>query len=172
MKVGTKQIQKVRANLDTIENDYINKMSYDTSYSESVNEAASRTAMEIGGYTGLNKNAVQKFVDDNNLDIEKVFQYVKKGKLKDRMNLVSAIAGKPSNPVQKKIIKMFGESINERLSNQDIKRMDGLHSYKKMDEALKLLIFIGRELIDEGWEKEEVTEYIQKKVLRRLYLQL
>ena len=75
--------------------------------SESVNEVASRTAMEIGGLTGINKDAIQKFVDDNNLDIEKVFQFVKKGKLSDRMDMVSAIAGKPNNPIQKKMIKMF-----------------------------------------------------------------
>ena len=80
---------------------------------ESVNEAASRTAMEIGGLTGMNKDAIQKFVDTNELDIEKVFQFVKKGKLSDRMDLVSAIAGKPDNPIQKKMIKMFGESVNE-----------------------------------------------------------
>ena len=86
---------------------------------ESVNESASRTAMEIGGYTGLNKNAVQKFVDDNNLDIEKLYQYVKKGKLPERMNLVSAIAGRPNNPVQKKMIKMFNESINEGYSTEE-----------------------------------------------------
>ena len=74
---------------------------------ESVNEVASRTAMEIGGLTGMNKDAIQKFVDTNELDIEKVFQFVKKGKLSDRMDLVSAIAGKPGNPIQKKMIKMF-----------------------------------------------------------------
>lgn len=78
---------------------------------ESVNEAASRTAMEIGGLTGLNKDAIQKFVDDNKLDIEKVYQFVKKGKLADRMKLVSAISGKPNNPVQKKMVKQFGEGI-------------------------------------------------------------
>ena len=74
---------------------------------ESVNEAASRTAMEIGGLTGMNKDAIQKFVDDNNLDIEKVYQYVKVGKLPERMALVSAIAGKPGNSVQVKLIKKF-----------------------------------------------------------------
>jgi hypothetical protein len=80
-------------------------------HQDNVNEAASRTAMEIGGLTGLNKDAIQKFVDDNKLDIEKVYQFVKKGKLADRMKLVSAIAGKPNNPVQKKMIKQFGEGI-------------------------------------------------------------
>ena len=78
-----------------------------------VNEAATRTAVEIGGLTGMNKDAIQKFVDDNNLDIEKVYQFVKKGKLADRIKLVSAIAGKPNNPVQKKMVKHFGESVEE-----------------------------------------------------------
>ena len=80
---------------------------------ESVNEVASRTAMEIGGLTGLNKDAIQKFVDTHNMDIEKVYQYVKKSKLTDRLNFVTAIVGTPGNSVQKKMIKMFGESVNE-----------------------------------------------------------
>jgi len=78
-----------------------------SSLGESINEAASRTAMEIGGLTGMNKDAIQKFVDDNNLDIETVYQYVKNGKLPERMALVSAIAGKPGNSVQVKLIKKF-----------------------------------------------------------------
>ena len=78
---------------------------------DDLDESTSRTAMEIGGLTGMNKDAIQKFVDDNNLDIEKVYQFVKKGKLADRMKLVSAIAGKPNNPVQKKMAKQFSESL-------------------------------------------------------------
>jgi hypothetical protein len=80
---------------------------------ESVNEVASRTAMEIGGLTGMNKDAIQKFVDEHNLDIEKVFQFVKKGKLPARMDFMTAVVGKPGNPIQKKIIKMLSESVNE-----------------------------------------------------------
>jgi hypothetical protein len=68
---------------------------------------ASRTAMEIGALTGTNKDFIQNFVDKNELDIEKVFQYVKKGKLKDRMDFVTAVAGKPNNPFQVKLIKQF-----------------------------------------------------------------
>jgi len=74
---------------------------------ESVNEIASRTAMEIGALTGTNKDFIQNFVDKNELDIEKVFQYVKKGKLKDRMDFVTAVVGKPNNPFQVKLIKQF-----------------------------------------------------------------
>ena len=101
------QIFKNKKDLETFRKSLLSKGYVE----ESVNEAASRTAMEIGGLTGMNKDTIQKFVDDNNLDIEKVYQFVKKGKLADRMKLVSAIAGKPNNPVQKKMVKQFGEDI-------------------------------------------------------------
>ena len=74
---------------------------------ESVTEGASRTAVEIAALTGTNKDFIQNFVDKNELDIEKVFQYVKKGKLKDRMDFVTAVAGNPNNPFQVKLIKQF-----------------------------------------------------------------
>ena len=84
-------------------------------FKESVylNEAASRTAVEIYGLTGLNPDAIQQFVDKNKLNIEKVYQFVKKGKLKDRMDFVVAVSGKPNNPFQRKLILMFSESVNE-----------------------------------------------------------
>ena len=97
------QIFKNKKDLETFRKSLLSKGYVE----ESVNEAASRTAMEIGGLTGMNKDAIQKFVDDNKLDIEKVYQYVKNGKLPERMALVSAIAGKPGNTVQSKLIKKF-----------------------------------------------------------------
>lgn len=75
-------------------------------------ESASRTAMEIGGLTGLNKDVVQKFVDTHNLDIEKVFQFVKKGNPADRMDFVAAVSS-PILFIRKKIIKKLQESVNE-----------------------------------------------------------
>jgi hypothetical protein len=108
-----KGLPKMKEQLRKIVREIMRERAISEMNEQSIEEVASRTAMEIGGLTGMNKDAIQKFVDDNNLDIEKVFQYVKKGKLKDRMDLVSAIAGKPNNPVQKKMIKMFGESTNE-----------------------------------------------------------
>ena len=80
--------------------------------SESINEA-SREAMGIAGFTGTRGVAVQKFIDDYNLNAKKLFNFVKKGKLKDRLDFVTAIAGKPGNKVQGKIVGMFGESVNE-----------------------------------------------------------
>ena len=83
---------------------------------ESVNESTSKEAMGIAGFTGTRGNAVQKFIDDYNLDARKLFNFVKKGKLKDRMEFVSAIAGKPGNKFQGKMVGMFGESVNENIT--------------------------------------------------------
>jgi len=90
---------------------------------ESVNESTSKEAMGIAGFTGTRGNAVQKFIDDYNLDARKLFNFVKKGKLKDRMEFVSAIAGKPGNKFQGKMVGMFGESVNEGNKISDDKLM-------------------------------------------------
>lgn len=78
-----------------------------------LSEAAGKEAMGIAAFTGTRGDAVQKFIDDNKLDAKKLFNYVKGGKLTDRLNFVTAIVGTPGNPVQKRMIKMFGESVNE-----------------------------------------------------------
>ena len=76
-----------------------------------VNEAASREAMGIAGFTGTRGSAVQKFIDDYNLNAKKLYKFVSKGKLSDRMDFVTAIAGNPGNKYQGKIVGMFGESV-------------------------------------------------------------
>ena len=68
---------------------------------------ASSTAREIASLTGLRANAVQNFVDENNLDIDRLLRFVKKGKLPERMDLMTAIVGNPGNKIQKQIIKDF-----------------------------------------------------------------
>ena len=73
----------------------------------SITEAAGIEAMGIAGFTGTRGDAVQKFIDDNNLDAKKLFAYIKGGKLKERMGFVSAIAGTPGNKVQKELIAKF-----------------------------------------------------------------
>ena len=92
---------------------------------------ASREAMGIAGFTGTRGSAVQKFIDDYNLNARKLFNFVKKGKLKDRMNFVTAIAGKPNNKFHKMIVKRFAESINEELSQAEIDKL------KKIEKELK-----------------------------------
>jgi hypothetical protein len=118
-------------------------------------ENASRTAMEIGGLTGLNKDAIQKFVDTHNMDIEKVYQYVKKSKLTDRLNFVTAVVGTPGNPVQKRMIKMFQESVNE---SQD-------HEVKMAQNSLDSIIKYATELKQKMGEMEkDIPAWIQSYI--------
>ena len=75
--------------------------------------------MGIAGFTGTRGVAVDDFIEKHNIDAKKLFNFVKKGSLKDRMSFVSAIAGRDGNPVQKKVIKMFSESVNEGPSTEE-----------------------------------------------------
>jgi hypothetical protein len=96
-----------------------------TTFNESVvTEGAGTEAMGIAAFTGTRGDAVQKFIDDNKLDAKKLFNYVKVGKLKERMDFVTALVGNPGNKIQKMIISKFGikESVNEAsydLGNQE-----------------------------------------------------
>jgi hypothetical protein len=80
---------------------------------ESVNEGVEPQIKKIAYYTGTRPEAVEDFVSKHGLNITKLLKFVEKGKLPERMAIVSALAGRPGNPVQKKIIKQFSESINE-----------------------------------------------------------
>jgi hypothetical protein len=79
-----------------------------------LNETASKEAMGIAGFTGTRGIAVQKFIDDFNLNAKKLFNFIAKGKLKDRMDFTTAISGRPGNKYQGNFVGMFGEStVNE-----------------------------------------------------------
>jgi len=91
---------------------------------ESVNEA-SKLAMGIAGFTGTRGSAVDAFIDSHKIDAKKLFNFVKKGNLKDRMAFVSAIAGRPDNKMFKMITKQFGESVNEdKVSNGTVSTLE------------------------------------------------
>lgn len=70
------------------------------------------------------------------------------------------------------MVPVNSRKVNERLSRQEIKMMDGLHSYKMMDDALKTLTLIAIELTEEGFEKDDVMEYMQQRITKRLHVQL
>jgi hypothetical protein len=80
---------------------------------ESVDEGVEPQIKKIAYYTGTRPEAVEDFVSKHALNITKLLKYVQKGGLPQRMELVSALAGKPNNPKQKKIIKTFQESKGE-----------------------------------------------------------
>lgn len=117
---------------------------------ESVNEA-SKLAMGIAGFTGTRGVAVDDFIDKHNIDAKKLFNFVKKGNLKDRMAFVSAIAGRPNNKMFKMITKQFGESVNEAKVKRPVNRWlelkndESMHPHKKMAMGLKELKYQLRE---------------------------
>ena len=86
--------------------------------SKYTNAGISKFAVAIASLTATRPDVVQKFVDTHNLNIEKLYQFLKKENSKSRfggfaMDFVTALSGKPGNPIQKKLIKMFQESVNE-----------------------------------------------------------
>jgi hypothetical protein len=77
------------------------------SLTKMVNESE---AEEIANLTGLRTQAVKKFIDDNNIDDRKLLAYLKiKGPktLSNRMDISTAIVGKPGNKFAQGIIKAF-----------------------------------------------------------------
>lgn len=101
-----------------------------TMKSKSVNEAAGKEAMGISALTATRGDAVQKFIDDNNLNAKKLFNYLAGAKLTDRMNFVTALVGNPGNKYQKMIITKFGlkESVNEEIAvGKMVKVVDNPH---------------------------------------------
>jgi hypothetical protein len=90
-----------------------------------LNETASKEAMGIAGFTGTRGIAVQKFIDDFNLNAKKLFNFIAKGKLKDRMDFTTAISGKPGNKYQGNFVGMFGESTVTEVTLQKGKTYGG-----------------------------------------------
>jgi hypothetical protein len=74
---------------------------------EHIHEDLSADANGIAGLTASRANAVKDFLEKNNINSNKLYLFLKKGNLKDRMDFVTALVGKPGNPIQKKVIKQF-----------------------------------------------------------------
>lgn len=72
-----------------------------------IHEDLSADANGIAGLTASRASAVKDFLEKNNINSNKLYLFLKKGNLKDRMDFVTALVGKPGNPIQKKVIKQF-----------------------------------------------------------------
>ena len=130
---------------------------------ESVNEGIGKEAMGIAGFTGTRGIAVQKFIDDFNLNAKKLFNFIAKGKLKDRMDFATAISGKSGNKYQGNFVGMFGEgTINE---DSETKRLEML--IKNLEETIKLLV---QQLKDNKSLPSNKKENIKKSIAVNLDL--
>ena len=128
---------------------------------------ASKLAMGIAGFTGTRGSAVDAFIDSHKIDAKKLFNFVKKGNLKDRMAFVSAIAGKPNNKMFKMITKQFSEStpqgynpmvedkseitkLVKKVNNSETKFYDVLSVMEKKYGKNKYRIWLEKSLKDFG----------------------
>ena len=94
---------------------------------------ASKEAMGIAGFTGTRGVAVDDFIKKHKIDARKLFNFVKKGNLRDRMDFVTAIAGKPNNKFFKMIVGRFAESVNED-KNKESKVIQVMYKYAKTEK--------------------------------------
>ena len=142
------QIFKNKKDLETFRNSLLKKGFVE----ESIEEGIEPQIKKIAHFTGTRPEAVEDFVSKHALNITKLLKYVEKGGLPQRMELVSALAGRPNNPVQKKIIKMFNESINEGYSTEEkrivMMAVRKLAKYRNvpLDYAINDLLGAGQEL--------------------------
>ena len=131
---------------------------------------ASRTAMEIGALTGLNKNVIQDFVDKNNLDIERLYKSMKNGSLSERMDFVTAVVGSPNNPNQKKIINAFGATTGTMAKGGYLVRFEDEGKYETqkfatLDKAKDFYNFISEQKMNYGPQKTQLISNEDGKVL-------
>jgi len=98
-----------------------------------VSESINSDAQGIARFSGTRADAVEKFINTHNLDSKKLFDYIRKGTLKDRMDFATALSGKPNNKFQKKIVTQFSESLTEA----DRTKMRKLKKLKHQKDKLK-----------------------------------
>lgn len=72
-----------------------------------MHEDLSADANGIAGLTASRASAVEDFLEKNNINSNKLYLFLKKGGLKDRLDFVTALVGKAGNPIQKKVISQF-----------------------------------------------------------------
>ena len=97
----------------------------------------SRLSMGIAGLTGTRGSAVEKFIKDYNLNDKELFKFLKKGKLKDRLDFATALSGRPGNKYQGDFVGAFGEGVEESVNEAS---MDWEKNFKwANDKELKVI---------------------------------
>jgi len=96
---------------------------------------------EIAHYTGTRESAIKDFIEKNNINAVELASYVRKGKLPDRLNVATAVSGRPGNKIQKLIIQNFGNS-NESVIKEAVRPISRIaneisNDWKKVNYAAK-----------------------------------
>ena len=145
---------------------------------ESVNETISHEAMGIASMTNTRKEAVQKFIDDNNLNAKEILNHVTKGKLPERIRFVQALVGTPNNSSFKWYVKNYtNESVNEGKkvfkvnpgigsSKYSISSHDGVKKHKDGSDFYDIEIFKNKVDLEKGIKKYSSNGFIQESLIK------
>ena len=141
-----------------------------------VNETISHEAMGIASMTNTRKEAVQKFIDDNNLNAKEILNHVTKGKLPERIRFVQALVGTPNNSSFKWYVKTYAnESVNEGKkafkinppigsSKYSISAYDGITKHKDCSPFWNILIFKNKADLERRANYFRSEKYIEEAV--------
>ena len=141
-----------------------------------VNETISHEAMGIASMTNTRKEAVQKFIDDNNLNAKEILNHVTKGKLPERIRFVQALVGTPNNSSFKWYVKTYAnESVNEGKkafkinppigsSKYSISAYDGITKHKDGSPFYNILIFKNKADLERRANYFRSEKYIEEAV--------
>jgi hypothetical protein len=101
-----------------------------------VNESISHEAMGIASMTNTRKEAVQKFIDDNNLNAKEILTHVTKGKLPERIRFVQALVGTPNNSSFKWYVKNYANESVVTEGFSDNKNLNYIMKGKKIKNVV------------------------------------
>jgi hypothetical protein len=142
-----------------------------------VNETVSHEAMGIASMTNTRKEAVQKFIDDNNLNAKEILNHVTKGKLPERIRFVQALVGTPNNSSFKWYVKNYAnESVTEGKkafkinppigkAKYSISAHNGVSKHKDGSDFWDILIFKNKADLERRAKYFRGEKYIEESVI-------
>jgi hypothetical protein len=144
---------------------------------ESVNESVSHEAMGIASMTNTRKEAVQKFIDDNDLNALEILKIVTKGGLVERVRFIQALVGTPGNSSFKWYVKNYANEsvvtegkkafkINPPIgkAKYSISAHNGVSKHKDGSDFWDILIFKNKADLERRAKYFRGEKYIEESV--------
>jgi hypothetical protein len=145
---------------------------------ESVNESISHEAMGIASMTNTRKEAVQKFIDDNDLNALEILKIVTKGGLYERVRFIQALVGTPNNSSFKWYVKNYANEsvvtegkkafrINPQIgkAKYSISAHNGVSKHKDGSDFWDILIFKNKADLERRAKYFRGEKYIEEAVV-------
>lgn len=130
-------------------------------------EDVNSDVLEISKLTGVRKSALEQWISDNNINTAKLLKYINvksADRLKNRMDISTAISGKPNNKASMKLKKLFSESniLDKIMLNKSEKQLvkeyaKKLISKRKLNENKYTTVKDADDLVD-----GDVVKFVKK----------